>query len=286
MKKISIIIVTYNSLSLIKDCLDSIIQFNDIGDALDVIVVDNDSQDQSEMFDYIQKNYDREFIKTYNAGVNGGYGKGNNIGIAKTDADIVIVMNPDVRFVHPVFKHIIREFEDTKLGMAGVNFIDGSSPYYFKPEYDGFYKSLFIHQYLKRRRYNSQTMYMSGSLLIFNRDAFLEAGAFDEKIFMYYEEPDITNRILKVGKEVKWLKDLMVLHLAHGRSYNQKLIDIGYESFEYYCQKYGIDAKKKYNIRKHILSLKIIAAKIVGDKGRYDVFKNTVLSLNRHLKEL
>ena len=253
MKKISIIIVTYNSLRLIGDCLNSIFEHNDIGDMLNVIVVDNASPDQKELFFYIQENYKDKAVTVYDAGENGGYGKGNNFGMAKTDAEIVVVMNPDVRFIYPVFKQILKEFENQNLGMAGVDFIDGSLPYYFKPEYKTFYRSFYIHQYIRRRKYDSQKMFMSGSLLIFDRKSFIDAGCYDENIFMYYEEADITNRIQRTGKEVVWLKDMMVEHLAHGRKYNQKLIDIGYDSYEYYCRKYGISAKKGYLINKGIL---------------------------------
>ena len=286
MKKISIIIVTYNSIKLIKDCLDSIFEYNDIGNALNVIIADNASNDQKELFDLLRNEYSDKSVQAFDTGENGGYGKGNNFGIVRTDADIVIVMNPDVRFVYPIFKQILTEFKNPNLGMAGVDFIDGSCPYYFKPEYTNFYRSFFIHQYIRRRKYDPKKMYMSGSLLIFDRKSFIDAGRYDENIFMYYEEPDITNRIQRTGKEVIWLKDMMVEHLAHGRKYNQKLIDIGYDSYEYYCRKYGISAKKGYLINKRILQLKIIAAKMAQYKDRLDVFENTLKSLNSHLKSL
>ena len=43
-KKISIVIVTYNSDNHISDCLESIFKYNDIGDALEIIIVDNMSK--------------------------------------------------------------------------------------------------------------------------------------------------------------------------------------------------------------------------------------------------
>lgn len=286
MKKISIIIVTYNSTKLIRDCLSSIFNNNDIGDELDVIIVDNDSEDQKELFELIGNDYNGVNIRCYSTGENAGYGKGNNFGIAKTDADIIVVMNPDVRFVSPVFKRIIDEFKAPKLGMAGVDFIDGSSPYYFKPEYNTLFKSLFIHQYIKRKKYNPQTMYMSGSLLVFDRNTFIKAGMYDENIFMYYEEPDITNRIVKEGKEVKWLKDISVLHLAHGRKYNEKLTEIRFKSFEYYCRKYGLSALVGYKREKTILTIKKYVSIMLRDRERFDVFSKTLVCVNTKIKLL
>ena len=284
MKNVSIIIVTFNSTKLIRDCLQSIIDNNDIGDSLNVIVADNASTDQKELFELIEKEFKGANIHYYSTGENAGYGKGNNFGIAKTDAEIVIVMNPDVRFISPVFKQIISEFEDKNLGMAGVDFIDGSCPYYFKPEYNTLFKSLFIHQYIKRRKYDPRTMYMSGSLLIFDRESFINVGGFDENIFMYYEEPDITNRILQAGKEVKWFKELRVLHLAHGRKFNQRLADISYDSLEYYCKKYKTDVRHIYSISLLVLKLKLIVAKAIRDKGRENVFSQSINSIKKLLE--
>lgn len=286
MVKLSIIIVTYNSLRLIHDCVESIFEYNDIDNSLDVIIADNASDDQDEMFSLVRKEFGDKPIKLFDTGVNGGYGKGNNYGIKQTDADVVIVMNPDVRFVAPVFKDILKEFENPNLGMAGVDFIDGSSPYYFKPEHSTFYRSIMIHAYILKRKYNPDAMYMSGSLLIFDRKTFIEAGMYDENIFMYYEEPDITNRILKLGKEVKWLKNIMVHHLAHGRKYNQKLTDIRYDSFEYYCNKYGIDAIRQYRGNVKVLKLQILAAKIVGAKNHLGNFQKALTSLLNHINQM
>ena len=42
-KRVSVIIVTYNSEKHIYDCLSSIYRYNDIGDLLEVIIVDNNS---------------------------------------------------------------------------------------------------------------------------------------------------------------------------------------------------------------------------------------------------
>lgn len=286
MKKLSIIIVTYNSIQLIHNCVESIFEYNDIGDSLDVIIADNASDDQEKMFSQVREEFDGKPIKLLSTGENGGYGKGNNYGIRNTDADIVIVMNPDVRFVAPVFKEVLKAFDNPILGMAGVDFIDGSLPYYFKPEYNSFWKDMFIHSYVRRRNYDPKRMYMSGSLLIFDRKTFIEAGMYDENIFMYYEEPDITNRIQKLGKKVIWLKDTMVLHLAHGRKFNQKLIDVGYDSLEYYCKKYGMNAKKYYLRYAITLKIKIFVAKIVGAKDRLELFQKTLDSLVNHINKM
>lgn len=282
--KITIVIVTYNSYSLIYDCLNSIFVHNDIGDDLDVIVVDNASREQSETFALIDREFGDKNIAMYDSGDNGGYGRGNNLGISKTLSELVIVMNPDVRLINPIFERIKSEFSNSNLGLAGVSFVDGSMPYYFKPEYSNVFRSLFIKLYSRRNKYDSIKMYMSGSFLIFDREAFIKAGMFDEKIFMYYEEPDITNRILATGKDVKWLKDLNLLHLAHGRKFNSHLNSIQMQSFEYYCKKYHISVVKSYKTLSFLLKIKILGALLLRDLYKKDIFKSRLSACQERLK--
>ena len=77
MKQLSLIILTYNSEKDIYDCLESVNRYNDIGDALEIIVVDNNSTNYIDMHDKIKSLYpDVRIIANTK---NGGYGQGNNI---------------------------------------------------------------------------------------------------------------------------------------------------------------------------------------------------------------
>lgn len=267
MIKLSIIIVTYNSKKLIIDCLDSIYAHNDIGEELEVIVVDNDSPEQEEMFSLIRERF-KDNVALLNSKRNGGYGYGNNLGITHSNADIVIVMNPDVRLVKPIFKGIVDKFSDLRLGLLGVNFVDGSCPYYFKRGCATLFRSLFLHYYIWRGKYNPNEMYMSGSFLAFKKEAFQKAGCFDEKIFMYSEEADITNRLLQSGYTVTWCKDIKVLHLAHGRSFNPYLNQVRMESGRYYEQKYNIDSERVYRTTRRAYRIIIFIARLLGKNDK------------------
>lgn len=48
MKQLSIIIVSYNNLQIVKDCLDSIERYNDIGDKLECIVVEQSPSNETQ----------------------------------------------------------------------------------------------------------------------------------------------------------------------------------------------------------------------------------------------
>lgn len=286
MARVSIVIVTYNSSRHIFDCLESVFKYNNIGDDLEVIIVDNNSEEQKSIFSKVRNLYgDRVILK--DSGKNGGYGFGNNIGIGLSTSDVVVVMNPDVRFVEPILNQISLLFDNNKaLGLAGVSFVDGSAPFYYKPGCESLLQSLFMHQIHRLAKYSPQKMYVSGSFLAFNKNAFEKAGRFDEAIFMYYEEADITNRILSAGYQVEWHPEMKVHHMAHGRNFNEKLENIRFDSLEYYCCKHGVSVKRIYKASARLLGIKELASWVVRDNLRYYNFKQTRNLIKQRLTNL
>ena len=121
MKRLSVIIVTYNSEKDIYDCLDSIKLHSDINaDELENIVVDNNSRQTDTMFSEIRNRFGDGIILLKNA-CNGGYGQGNNMGIRRASAPVILIMNPDVRLMEPVFQTVLHAFDDdSRLGMYGM----------------------------------------------------------------------------------------------------------------------------------------------------------------------
>jgi len=265
-KQLSIIIVTYNSERLIFDCLDSIYKYNDIGNSIEIIVVDNCSDDRDRVFAKIREDYPADIVLIKST-VNKGYGHGNNQGVQVAGAPHFIVMNPDVRLVEPIFRKLISEFDaNQKVGMMGVRFTDGSNHLYFKPEYSNLCRTLFGNLYIKLGCYRIEQMYFSGSFLVFDKQSFIEAGSFDENIYLFHEEADISNRILAIGKETVLAKDIMVLHLVHGREQNLYLMKIGAESRKYYYSKYSSDLDKYYIHNLIMYRFKYIVAFILRNK--------------------
>lgn len=114
MKKVSIIIVTYNSEKDIYDCISSIIEFSDIPLVeIELVVVDNNSTGCDTMFNKLKTLWGEDIVLIKNSS-NGGYGQGNNMGIRQSSAPVVLVMNPDVRLVCPIFKKAIDLFSKDK----------------------------------------------------------------------------------------------------------------------------------------------------------------------------
>ena len=84
LKKTSIIIVTYNHINYIGNCLNSLLD-----ERLEIIVVDNKSNDGTP--EYIENNFPK--VKLKKNKVNSGYGAGNNLGVKNSSRDYLVILN-------------------------------------------------------------------------------------------------------------------------------------------------------------------------------------------------
>lgn len=215
-KLISIVIVTYNSENDIYDCLDSIYKYNDIGDLLEIIIVDNCSLRYSTMATIINEKYNEEIVLISNER-NGGYGQGNNIGIKAARSPYIMIMNPDVRFVMPCLSTICTFMQNNdRVALYGMKQLD-----YRKKRGISFACNSFIMPYIsiplssicnKLELYLHKYMYIAGACFVIQKEAFQKAGLFDENIFMYHEEEDIHQRIRDNNYHIEYNKKICYQH--------------------------------------------------------------------------
>lgn len=247
MKQLSLIILTYNSEKYIYDCLQSVYQYNDIADALEIIVVDNNSSHFSEMKTKIRMLYpDVNILQNKN---NSGYGQGNNIAIHFTKAPIVAIMNPDIKLIMPVFKAILHAFANPQVIMCGGKQYDNNmrelSSFELDHHRSAFLQCVGISYYRRFDCYNQATMWLSGAFFAIRKDDFQKIGMFDENIFMYGEELDIHLRIQQMfpRKKILYLNDLKYIHQIDNRTLTKQMIKKTYESICYVCKKHNVSIK-------------------------------------------
>lgn len=285
MKQISLIIVTFESSALIQECLDSVFQFNDLTENLEVIVVDNGSSDQGLLFDLISKHYDNR-VKCIASPGNVGYGAGNNLGVLHSSASRIVIMNPDVRLVEPVFAQLISFFDhNPETGMASVSFADESCPFFVKPEHYNLWNLLTFKKQVKRKNFNSRKTYLPGSFLMFDKNVFEAVGMFDENIFLYFEEADISNRIERYGKKIRRIDELKVFHLTHDRKLNEGLIKIEIDSLSYYARKFGYGLHHVIGNYLLVNRMKLFAARLINDLKKIHFFQTWIKLLKQKLNE-
>ena len=237
MKRLSIVIVTYNSEKDIFDCVKTIQKYADIPlSEIELIVVDNNSRETDIMFAQLQQLYGNDIVLIKNTR-NGGYGQGNNIGIRKAKAPVILIMNPDVRLMEPVFKMALEAFDCNKdLSMYGMKQMLSAT----EPSTNSFCCAYTVNGYLQTfmtsmgnryDRYIPRYMHFSGSCFFIRKEMFEQAGLFDETIFMYGEEEDIHYRMRKKGfAHMVYNPRLHYIHLTKERepnlAYEIKLLDV------------------------------------------------------------
>ena len=235
MKKVSIVIVTYRSEKDIYDCLAALFEWADIPrDELEVIVVDNNSPEAEPMFRGIRERYGDEIILINNS-TNGGYGQGNNVGIRRASAPIVMIMNPDVRLNSHVFCAALAAFDrDPNVGIYGMTQMVSAT----RKSGTSFNTTHMTNGYLRillttlSNRFNwfvPSLMYVSGACFFIRRDSFSRAGLFDENIFMYGEEDDIWCRMRRIGQKTVFAPSATYIHLTEQRqttaAYERKMFE-------------------------------------------------------------
>lgn len=248
MKKLSVIIVTFNSQDYIAECIDSIYRFNDIGESLEIIIVDNSNEEASNrMFLYLKDRYGDK-VKCIKNSHNGGYGQGNNFGVKYATGEIICIMNPDVILTERVFGRIISYFSsDRNIGMIGLKQTGGADySFYFRPEYHIPIATWLLTKLFNRLNiYLERYMYLAGALLFIRKSNFTSNEIFDENIFMYNEEADITRRF--IDKKIKTIFDYKIkyIHNVGDRTRVSKIqFDYRMKSLLYYLKKYKLNPWK------------------------------------------
>lgn len=269
MKKLTVVIVNYNVKDYAGQCLCSLRRALAGIDA-QVVVVDNHSRDGS--VEYLS----REFPEvTVIAGRhNLGFARANNLAIADTASEYVLLLNPDT-IVGETTLHEALGFMDTHAdaGSLGVRMLqaDGrdarESRRGLPRPVVAFYKmvglcSRFPHSRRFARYYMGHLPWdaparievVSGAFCLLRREAIDRVGLLDEDFFMYGEDIDLSYRLLKGGYHNYYLP-AKILHYK-GESTQ-------HSSFRYVHVFYGamlIFFRKHYGGMSRLLALPIKTA--------------------------
>lgn len=239
----SIIIVGYKNIEIVIECISSIYKFNDIGKRLEVIFVDNSPSHN--VYDAVRINFE-SVVVIKNA--NNGFGAGNNVGAARAKGNYLLFLNPDTVLVEPILSFAIKKFDHNKnMGMFGVKMVSRSlarNSSFYLLNGGGIMRSLAVKLCNKFDIFLDKYMYVAGANMFVRREDFIKCGRFDENIFMYYEEPDLTNRLHGIGKYTAYFKDKKIIHLEGGTSSDNELaLRRRLDSLIYFNNKYLINTR-------------------------------------------
>jgi len=223
---LSVIIVNYKTPEKTSACIDSI-KNSDTGDLnLEIVVVDNKSEDKSE--EMITKNYpDIKFVKSKK---NIGMGRGNNLGVENSSGKFILILNPDtlikrnaIKALHDYIK------EDEQVGVIGPKLLNPDKTLQhsclrfpnvltpiFRRTFLGNFARKHLDDFLMKDFNHLETRevdWMLGSCLMTKRNFFEEDGfLFNNKFFMYFEDTDLCRRLKKRNFKVIYHPEAVVVH--------------------------------------------------------------------------
>lgn len=262
--KIAASIVTYNS--NLDEVLHVIQCFLAHEKASIIFVIDNSQQDKISrhlLFD--------ERIVYKHFPDNPGYGSAHNYGLWQSIAQEIpyhVVLNTDLSFSADCINQLV-VFMENKPGvglvMPRILNPNGSDQYLVRNNPTPFL--FFIRRFFKnnkratrenliyenRNKDYEQPMFhipfISGCFMFFRTKVLKKSGLFDENIFMYTEDADLTRRVLQVAETAYWPKATAVHNFKGGVHKSLKLTWYGFRSAFYYFNKWGWGNTLKDEVR-------------------------------------
>ncbi|MDX2188868.1 MAG: glycosyltransferase family 2 protein [Bacteroidota bacterium] len=239
---LSIIIVNWNTMELLRNCLASIYNHTKLTD-FEVIVVDNNSSDHS----VIMVSSEFQKVKLISNQSNVGFAKANNQAIAEGIGEYILLLNPDTSLRDNVIDRLYgfyKNFDKYKLGIVTCKLLNGDGS--FQPSVNKFYSfwnsftnnRLFSLKSTDNWIYSNDDKYKKidwahGAVMFFSRNLVQEIGLLDEQFYIYAEEIDFYLRSKKAGYLNLYLDNLSIIHLggASSRQNRANMFIQNYRSF-------------------------------------------------------
>jgi GT2 family glycosyltransferase len=222
--RLSVVIVNWNTGSLLNRCLESVHAALPAGRA-EVIVVDNASSDAS--LTGVEQRFPR--IRLTRNPRNVGFARANNQGILQSEGTFVMLLNPDTEVLHGALDRMLEVLErDQDVGAVGPRLLsrDGSLQPSCFPEPTlarELWRLLHLDAIWPRASYPLKKWDLSacrvvdviqGACLLVRREALDQGGLLDEEYFMYSEDYTLSRRLRDAGWRLKWVPMAGVIHLG------------------------------------------------------------------------
>lgn len=228
-KQLSIIIVNWNTKQLLKGCLESIVNSEPSNVNYEIIVVDNNSSDNSvELVRNFKVQNSKFKIILIENEKNLGFSRAVNQGIEFSQGKHVLLLNSDTRLEPHTIEKLLAFVNQTQdVGVVGPRLInpDGTiQPSCFNfPTISRAIKEFWLGQENVYSKYYPQAYEptkvdaLVGAVFLITQPALDKVGKFDEKYFLYYEDLDYCQRVWQSGLKVYYHPQIEVVH-EHGAS--------------------------------------------------------------------
>jgi GT2 family glycosyltransferase len=259
---ISIIIVNYKTPQLLLECVRSIVDTTKEL-SYEIVIVDNNSEDESEIL--ITTNFPN--VKWINSGYNAGFARANNLGIKKSTGDFIFLLNPDTLLSNDYLAKMINYHEllsktenvglltarilssvdnsllvGTGIGFAGIKKEWKKNPLSLKWQQifksknkEGFYHAETMH--FK----NHEVDFVSGACTLIKRSTLESLNLYmDEDFFLYWEDVEWSYRVKKMGLKNFFFAGAEIFHVnsASTGSLIHRNAQVRISEFLFYSKRY------------------------------------------------
>jgi len=229
---VALVIVNYRSPDLVERCCAAA-QAGAAGLQLEIVIVDNASGDGS----VPRLRQALPSATVIAMPTNGGFASGVNAGFRNCSAEIVVVLNPDAELRGEALRDLVSRLKerpdlavaapllegpDGRIapngykrfpGLAMVA-IDMCLPFGYATE-----RAPALHPYVMSPAAllaGRTPAWVCGAAMAIRRSAYAQAGAFDERFFLYFEETEWQQRVREKGWNIEVLAGARARHLIRG----------------------------------------------------------------------
>lgn len=296
--QLTVIIVNYNSSHHLKKCLESFkSRLKKVSS--EIVVVDSGSN----ISDYKQArsfsgNFNVKFIRSKN---NLGFGCANNIGLRYAKGEFILFLNPDTLAGDIDFKEILGwmaakpDIGAMSVKLKNINgTIQGNGGYFptlirvfswmffiddipfidrfiksFHPQHPRFFPNNKFYDTIKELDWVTGAFFLARSEVL--------GSGFDEKIFMYGEDVDLSKKIKDQGFKIFYNPTWYIYHLGGGSSNAIYPIVTEFESLKYYFKKYMPKYETAFLrlILKAGVLIRMILFTLIGKKDLANAYEKT-----------
>ena len=210
MKKVTAIIVNWNDKDVIVECIQSLLDQN--RNEIDIIVSDNGSKDDS--VEFIRKCFPS--IKIIENGENLGFGSAVNRGLGLAKGEYLLFLNSDLKLHSKCVGELAKVLEnDSNVGgtIPKILHIDQQNTINSLGvliNYTGIAYPNLLGQ--KDSGYQEPFESACGGIFMLKREVYETVGGFDEDLFLYHEDHDLSWRIRLAGWHLKVIPQAIMYH--------------------------------------------------------------------------
>lgn len=241
--RLSVIILNWNTREFLVACLASM-QYAAQRADYEIIVVDNASADGSASM--VREQFPWVHLLAQNENL--GFSKGNNVGIAASQGDYVLLLNSDTEVRDDALERMCTYMDEYRdVGALGPQLLNPDGTVQLSCRRFPSYRTALFHRYslltrlFPRNRYSSEYLmtetghketmevdWVSGACILVRRKVIAQVGVLDEEFFMYAEDVDWCYRMHRAGWKIVYFPGAKVMHHI-GRSSRKMPVKTTYE---------------------------------------------------------